>query len=110
MPEEPCIRIHCEKEDGSLMRPKTPTPDKHWTGMIAGPYLDNPSIQITYPQDRSGPEIHICKNFWRECDYGFDHLMRFVKSNGLTVTIDRGQCGECEGRESCVSNRQEDER
>ncbi len=99
-----CIRIHSEKKDGSDMRPRTPTPDKHWTGMLYGHYQQHSGIQIAYPQDRVAPEIHISKDFWRQCADGFGHIMGFIRSNGLTVSINRGECAVCSGRDTCVSN------
>jgi hypothetical protein len=93
-----CMTIHSYKEDGGIMRPSTPTPDKHWTGMLAGPYIDAGYVQVCYPQDRQYPSIELCSKFAKEDKEGFIRVAQFAKSNGLIIEVVRKECVKCESK------------
>lgn len=85
------------------MRPKGENPNEHFTAMLAGPYSEHDGIMISFPEDEQLPVIDIAPKFARQCHHGFLHLMRFVQSNQLTITINRDECALCHGAEGCLS-------
>ena len=99
-----CIRIHSVRPDGTVMRPRGQNPNEHWTVMLAGPWLHHYGIMVSHPQDEQYPVIDISPQFREQCEHGFRHIMKFVQSNQLPVTINRKQCAVCSGHPACVAN------
>lgn len=98
-----CIRVHSTKEDGSDMRPGTPTADKHWTWMLALSY-DTDHVQVCGSHEpNGGPELNICRKFPEENPDGFEHIMKFIKSNNLTFSVDYSECAKCSRNQYCVA-------
>ena len=100
-----CVRVHNRKKDGTKMRPATPTPDKHWAYMLMDHFEKDQHIGLIYTHD--GIEVHIDRMFFKEDEQGFDYLMKFIKDNDLTYSIDREQCRRCQGHPSCVARMHE---
>jgi len=87
------------------MRPSTPTPDKHWSGMVLA-RLGGPSghVQICGSEIAGGgPEIWISRHLKDVNEEGFVWLMRFIESEDIAISSVRDECRKCEGHPACVS-------
>jgi len=101
-----CIRIHDHHTDGSKMRPSGSSDMmEHWAWRLAYGYLGTGEVAIAGAEDDVGIEVWIGRRFWETNPHAFDHIMQFIKSNNLDVTVDADECRKCSGRESCVSTR-----
>jgi hypothetical protein len=100
-----CIQIHDHHEDGSRMRPSGSSDMmEHWAWRLAYGYLGTGEVAIAGSEDDVGIEVWIGRRFWETNPHAFDHIMRFIKINNLSVTVDADECMKCSGRESCVSH------
>jgi hypothetical protein len=98
-----CIKIHSHTKSGEKMRPSaTGQPSQHWTSLLADQYQQNPELSIIW-NDGQDREIHITKEFWRQCEYGFEHVMQFIRMHDLDYTICHTECAKCKGHSACVS-------
>lgn len=91
--------IHIFSKDNKF-RPSTPSPDKHWAYMLIDTYGEYGSIRLKWSPV---PTITIEPTFWEHCDYGFEHVMNFIKMHNLDYTVDSCKCLFCKGHPSCVS-------
>ena len=99
----PCIKIHNHTTSGDKMRPSaTANPSQHWTSMLADQYKQYTGLNIIW-NDRQDREIHIPREFWQQCEYGFEHIMEFIRMHDLDYTVCHVECAQCQGHPACVS-------
>ena len=98
-----CIKIHGRTKSGDKMRPSaTGQPSQHWTSLLADQYQHNSGISIHWI-DGQNREINITRDFWRQCEYGFEHVMQFIRLHDLDYTICHTDCAKCQGHSACVA-------
>jgi len=95
-----CIHIFGQTKDGDTFRPATPSPDKHWSYILLDQYAEYGSISMRWDPT---PTVTIFPTFWEDCEYGFEHVMSFVRLHNLDYTIDESKCIKCDGHDSCIS-------
>ena len=87
------------------VRPGTPTPDKHWTGMVLARF-NGPSDHIQVCGSTTpggGPELWISRKLKDENPEGFGWLMRFARSENLAFQTVQEECQKCDGSRSCIA-------
>ena len=98
-----CIKIHNRTVYGEKMRPSaTGNPSQHWTSMLADQYQQYSGLSIVW-KDGQNREIHITREFWQQCENGFEHIMEFIRMHGLDYTVCHVECAKCSGHSACVS-------
>ena len=100
---QPCIKIHNRTISGDKMRPSaTANPNQHWTAMLADQYNLYTGLNIIW-NDGQDREIHITREFWLQCEHGFEHIMEFIRMHDLDYTVCHVECVKCQGHPACVS-------
>lgn len=100
---KPCIKIHNRTIYGETMRPSAVNnPSQHWTAMLANQYQQYSGMRIIW-KDGQNREIHIDRDFWRQCENGFVHIMEFIRMHNLDYTLCHRECAQCSGHPACVS-------
>lgn len=101
-----CIRIHTDREDGSVMRPSgSSDPLLSWAQRLAGLYQSFGGIAVSYPHSEQLPALDITPDFHQSCPHGAEHIRMFAASNRLRVTVNRNMCAVCAGADGCVAEK-----